>query len=206
MRSRTISTSASARWALLLVATACLAGCAAKDGVLRGRVVALADGDTLTVLEGKTRHRIRLTGIDAPERRQPFSKRSTEHLATLVFEREVEVHWTKQDHYGRILGKVLVTDPACAGSRCPKIDVNLRQLEGGYAWWYRQYAREQPEADRATYEEAERRSREARRGLWEQPEPTPPWEWRRDERRSRSRKKAAPERRAPSEGAATSAQ
>src|SRR5690554_2688684 len=77
----------SPRWALLLLASALLAGCASKDGILRGKVIALADGDTITVLDGKTQHKIRLTGIDAPERRQPFSRRSAEHLASFIFER-----------------------------------------------------------------------------------------------------------------------
>lgn len=182
-------------WAAVLAAAALALGCASQDGVLRGKVIALADGDTLTVLENGTKHRIRLTGIDAPERRQAYSKRSTEHLASFVFNREVEVHGAKRDRYGRILGKVMATDPGCVGSRCPKIDVNLRQIEGGFAWWYRQYAKEQAPSDRAAYEAAEQRSREAKRGLWEEPTPTAPWEWRRKERRSKGREKAPSEAR-----------
>ncbi|HEY0839898.1 MAG TPA: thermonuclease family protein, partial [Vulgatibacter sp.] len=141
---------------LALILGGCTSSTSASDGMLRGRVVALSDGDTITVLDaGKTQHKIRLTGIDAPERRQPFGTRSTEHLSGLVFQKEVEVEWTKRDRWGRILGKVLVAEPGCEGQACPKIDANLAQISAGMAWWYRQYARDQPSTDRLAYEQAE---------------------------------------------------
>lgn len=184
---------------LLALALAFAAGCAhSDDGILRGRVVGLSDGDTITVLEGKTRHKIRLQGIDAPERAQPFGTKSRENLSVLVFEKEVEVHWTKRDRWERILGKVLVDDPACSERRCPKIDVNLRQISGGFAWWYRRYAREQSAEDRRLYEEAERLSRSGRVGLWADPSPLPPWDWR---RKPKTKKEGSPSRRQTKEKA-----
>lgn len=166
-----------AGWLALLVLWV---GCSTPSGVLRGTVVGLADGDTITVLDAsKKTHKVRLVGIDAPERRQPFGTRSREHLSELVFQREVEVHWSKKDRYQRILGKVMVADPACTERRCPLIDVNLRQIEAGLAWWYRRYAHEQAPKDRTRYEEAERLSREAKRGLWAEADPVAPWSWRR---------------------------
>lgn len=172
--------------AALLLLVLLLAGCAttSEPGVLRGRVVGLADGDTITVLDSKkSTHRIRLQGIDAPERGQPFSKRSGQFLSELVFDKEVEVLWEKRDRWNRILGKVMVADPDCGSSRrCPKIDANLAVVEAGLAWWYRHYAREQSPEDRKLYEEAELRSCSERRGLWGDPAPVPPWEWRRKRR------------------------
>lgn len=167
---------------LLLLSLASPAGAA----LLRGEVVRVLDGDTVEVLDGEKRpNRIRLSGIDAPERRQAFSDRARQFLADLVFRKAVEVHWEKRDRYGRIVGRVMVADPACKGD-CPKsIDAGLALVEAGYAWWYRDYANEQPSEERKRYEEAERRARAARIGLWSDPKPTPPWEFRRLERKKR---------------------
>jgi len=171
---------------LILAGCSCSAPRATRDGVLRGQVVALADGDTITVLDqDKVQHKIRLVGIDAPERKQPFGRRSTEHLSDLVFRKVVEVEWTKRDRYGRILGKVLVADPACTREPCGKVDANLAQVHAGFAWWYRQYAKDQPAEDRRAYSEAEEASREAKRGLWADPSATPPWQWRRAKKGTR---------------------
>lgn len=139
-------------------------------GVLSGRVVAVADGDTVTVLDAeRVQHRIRLAGIDAPERGQAFSNRSKQALSNMVFQRAVEVHWTKKDRYGRIVGKIVVDER----------DAGLVLVESGLAWWYRQYARDQAPEDRVLYEVAEREAREAGRGLWGQPDAVAPWEFRR---------------------------
>ncbi len=137
---------------------------------LHERVVSVADGDTITVLDSsKTQHRIRLAGIDAPERGQPFGTRSRENLAKWVFRRDVIVEWHKKDRYGRLVGVVLVDGD----------DVNLEQVRAGLAWWYRDYAKEQRPEDREVYELAEKAAREKKRGLWADPKPIAPWEWRR---------------------------
>jgi len=138
-------------------------------GTFTGRVVAVTDGDTIKVLgPGNVQERIRLAGIDAPEKRQPFGQASKQHLSDQVFDREVVVDWDKRDVYGRIVGKILVEDQ----------DVDLEQVRAGLAWHYKQYAREQTPTDRASYAEAENDARTAHRGLWSEPDPTPPWEWR----------------------------
>lgn len=156
-----------------------------------GRVVRIVDGDTLEVLdESKTPRRIRLDGIDTPERGKPFYQRASQHLAGLVFGKEVEVRWRKLDPFNRCVGKVLVADPTCAAATCPKsLDANLAQIQAGYAWWFRRYAREQSPEDRASYEAAEQQAREARRGLWVDPDPSPPWEGR---SKKQPRKKTQP--------------
>lgn len=136
---------------------------------MAGRVVSIADGDTVTVLDASNhQHKIRLAGIDAPEKKQPYGERSKQHLARLVFNREVIVDWDKTDRYQRIVGKVLVN-----GS-----DANQEQLKAGMAWWYEKYRKEQSPADQRRYSEAEQLARQHKVGLWQDPNPTPPWDWR----------------------------
>jgi len=161
----------------LLLAIALQAGAAELDG----RVVSVADGDTITVLDAdRVQHRIRLAGIDAPEKRQPFGQRSKQRLSDVVFGRPVRVEWFKADRYGRKVGTVWVADPGCGRPDCPKtLDANLAQITTGMAWWYRAYAKEQTAEDRYRYEFAESEARARRAGLWSDPAPTPPWDWRR---------------------------
>lgn len=156
--------------AAALLFAAVLAPAAGFAAELAGRVVAVSDGDTITVLDaGRKPHKVRLSGIDAPESRQAFGTRSTQSLAKQVFDRQVSVEWGKHDRYGRIVGVVFVDGR----------DVNLAQVRAGLAWWYRQYAREQAPDDRQLYEAAENEAKVARRGLWADPQPVPPWAWRR---------------------------
>lgn len=145
-----------------------------------GRVVAVTDGDTIKVLDSdKRQHTIRVAGIDAPEKKQPFGQRSKENLSRLVFGKEVDVQWSKHDRYQRIVGKVMVAEPGCQRPGCSKtLDAGLGQVTAGFAWWYRKYAREQATEDAARYESAEADARTRRLGLWSDAEPMPPWDWR----------------------------
>ncbi len=141
--------------------------------VLVGKVVALADGDTITVLDGsKVQHKIRLAGIDAPERKQPFGQRAKEQLSHLVFGKTVHVETEKIDRYGRQIGKVLIDGR----------DANLAMVTAGLAWHYKSYQAEQSSADRLLYASAEEDARAVRAGLWREPAPVAPWNWRRGER------------------------
>ena len=140
---------------------------------ITGRVVGIADGDTVTVLDAqKVQHKIRLAGIDAPEKAQPFGNRSKVSLSDLAFDKMVTVETDKRDRYGREVGKVLVNGR----------DVNLIQVERGMAWHYKAYEREQSSSDRKLYDAAESDAKAARRGLWRDAEPTPPWEFRKAKR------------------------
>ena len=115
--------------------------------ILIGRVVSVADGDTITVLDdSKTQHKIRLAGIDAPERKQPFGQRSKELLSDLVFGKTVQVETEKADRYGRQVGKVLIDGR----------DANLAIIAAGLAWHYKKYQKEQAASDRLLYASAER--------------------------------------------------
>lgn len=149
---------------------------------LSGKVVAVIDGDTIKLLDSdKALYKIRLTGIDAPEKGQPFSNASRKHLASLVAGKDVRVESAKTDRYGRLLGKVWVQPPGCP--LCAKtVDVNLAQIISGMAWWYRYYANEQPEQDRERYKSAVGEAQQRKLGLWSEANPIPPWAWRRGQR------------------------
>ena len=145
---------------------------------LVGRVVSVADGDTLTVLVGEREQvKVRLAGIDAPERAQPFGQRSKENLSRLAFGKPVRVDWDKRDRYRRVLGKVWVQPVSCP--TCPMtLDAGHAQITVGLAWWYRKYASEQSPEDQGAYEYSEQEAKAKRVGLWSEPDPIPPWEWR----------------------------
>jgi endonuclease YncB( thermonuclease family) len=140
---------------------------------ITGEVVRVADGDTITVLDStNTQHKIRLTGIDAPERGQPFGTVSRDHLSSLLAGKQVQVLSDRRDRYGRVLGKVILNG----------VDVNLAQLNAGMAWWYRYYAESQPPEDRTSYELAEDTARAGSFGLWSEPDAIPPYDWRKGQR------------------------
>lgn len=140
---------------------------------LQGKVVGVADGDTVTVLdEQNTQHKIRLQGIDAPEKAQAFGQKSKQSLNQLVHSKQVVVEFDKKDKYGRIVGKVLLNGT----------DVCLEQIKLGMAWHYKQYASEQPKDDREIYAQAELLARAKSVGLWKDKQPTPPWEFRRQQK------------------------
>jgi len=133
-----------------------------------GRVVGVADGDTITVLAGVESRRVRLAGIDAPEKGQPFSQRVRQATRQLVFGKAVRVLVRGQDRYGRTLGEVLLPDGT---------NLNERLVEEGWAWHYTSYSKVRRLA------ELEAEARRSRRGLWVDPRPVPPWEFRAAKRR-----------------------
>jgi endonuclease YncB( thermonuclease family) len=147
--------------------------------VLTGHVVGVTDGDTITVLDAaKVQHKIRVAGIDAPEKKQAFGQVSKENLSRLVFDKEVDIEWTKLDRYKRIVGKVLVASPNCASACSRSFDAGLSQVSAGLAWWYRKYAKEQPADDLPKYEKAELGAQSRHQGLWGDKSPIAPWDWR----------------------------
>lgn len=158
------------KYALLLTLFLAISGQAAS---VDGRVVGISDGDSVTVLDiDNVQHKIRLAGIDAPEKGQDFGNRSKESLSELVYDQIVLVQTEKKDRYGRDIGKVLVQG----------VDASLVQVQRGLAWHYKAYEREQSANDRKLYDFAESEARASRRGLWVAPDPVPPWEFRRKKR------------------------
>jgi len=151
---------------------------------LQGNVVKVADGDTVTIVDERgDKHRIRLGGIDAPEKDQPYGSESTKNLEWLVYDKGVTIEYEKKDRYGRIVGKVLVNpqgDVFCLAIDCVrKVDAGLEQIKAGLAWHYKKYQKEQSRQDRKLYSNAEREARKQKVGLWFDDEPTTPWVWRR---------------------------
>jgi endonuclease YncB( thermonuclease family) len=132
---------------------------------LEGLAVRITDGDTFTLRYSSTEEeRIRLHGIDAPERDQPHGRAAGEALASLIGNRRVRVELVDRDRYGRLVGRIWL------GER----DINLAMVEAGHAWWYEQYARKDRELERAQAE-----AQRAGLGLWNSPNPVAPWDWRR---------------------------
>ena len=158
---------------LIVVPILLLAFAASLHGEeIRGKVVGIADGDTITVLDaGKVQHKIRLEGIDAPEKGQAFGTKSKDAMSEKVGGEDVVVRWEKKDRYGRILGDVYLGDR----------HINLEMVEDGLAWHYKQYSKAKALA------EAEDAARKAKKGLWVDKEPVPPWEFRKREREKRGK-------------------
>ncbi|MEY2619149.1 MAG: Thermonuclease precursor [Pseudomonadota bacterium] len=166
------------RSTLAAVTLAALAIAGAAADTLAGRVVGVSDGDTVTVLDANKRtHKIRLLGIDSPEKKQPFGERAKQSLSDLVYDKQVSVEGGKQDRYGRALGKIVLDGQ----------DINLEQVRRGMAWHYKQYARDQSPQDRMAYAEAETAARQQRVGLWQDAQPVPPWSFRREGREQNAR-------------------
>lgn len=146
---------------------------------LTGKVVAVADGDTITVLDcGNTQHKIRLWGIDAPESKQDFGQRAKQAMSDMVYGKEVTVDVQDKDRYGREIGKVYQ-----AGTY-----VNLEMVKLGLAWWYQQYAK-----GAADLRDAESAAKAAKVGLWSRPDAVAPWEYRRGKRSSAAEAKQTEE-------------
>lgn len=143
------------RTANMLLPLLLLVSIAGGAETLTGTVVGVADGDTVTVLDANhQQHKIRLSGIDAPEKSQAFGQRSKESMSALVFGKDVDVVWDKRDRYKRIVGKVMVQPADCP--TCPKtLDAGLAQITVGLAWWYQKYAKDQSAEDAERYEFAE---------------------------------------------------
>ena len=151
---------------------------------IQGKVIKIADGDTVTIVdESGKKHRVRLAGMDAPEKDQAYGDVSTQGLVELVSGKTVTIKYEKRDLYKRIVGKILVDPPGevfCMALDCvKKIDAGLEQIKFGLAWHYKFYQMEQSEEDRRLYSEAELEARIKQLGLWKNEKPMAPWEWRR---------------------------
>jgi micrococcal nuclease len=140
---------------------------------LVGKVIRIADGDTITVLVDKQQVRVRLSAIDAPEKGQDFSQRSREALATFDFGKEVKIVTHGKDRYGRVIGDVFV------GVQL----VNEIMVRDGWAWQFVKYSKSSRLAD------LELEARAGRRGLWAGKNPISPWDYRAEQAKKRQVKK-----------------
>lgn len=134
---------------------------------LVGKVVSVQDGDTLTVLvEGCRPQKVRLAEIDAPEKKQPFNQVAKKALAAMCADVRAVVKVQTYDRYGRAVGRVF----------CEGVDTSREMIARGLAWRFVAYSTDE------SLVEIEAEARAARRGLWSEANPTPPWEWRRGAR------------------------
>lgn len=144
-------------------------------------IVGVTDGDTITARCGEPgayeRVQVRVQGIDAPERKQPYGNRARQALSAMVFQQWAELRCGKTDRYQRKVCSVWVA-PAAEPDGSRKLDAGLAMVSTGMAWWYRAYAREQTPQERGQFEFAENDARALRLGLWSDAEPMPPWAWR----------------------------
>jgi endonuclease YncB( thermonuclease family) len=141
----------------------------ALSQVITGKVVSIADGDTITILDSsKTQHKIRLYGIDTPEKGQAFGNSAKKYTASLTAGKTVKVIAYDTDRYGRTVGVVMVNG----------VNVNQSLIKAGYAWQYTQYCKESFCKD---WLQLEREAKASLRGLWAD-DPIAPWDWRKDKR------------------------
>jgi micrococcal nuclease len=141
-----------------------------QEAIVSARIVGITDGDTVKALAaGNELLRVRLSWIDAPEKSQAFGQRSKQHLSDLVFGREVELLAHGLDRYGRTLAVIFVNS----------IDASLEQVRSGMAWVYDRYIIQAGADIQASYRQAEAEAWEQQRGLWSEPDPIAPWEYRR---------------------------
>lgn len=145
---------------LVIVALALVCATSARAD-FSGRVVHVHDGDTISVIVGRQALRVRLAGIDSPERYQPHGTLARRALAELVSGRDVRVMTFGHDRFGRVLGRVYLNN----------VDINAEQVRSGWAWVFRRNG-----DARLLALEAEAKA--ARRGLWQDARAVPPWEWR----------------------------
>jgi endonuclease YncB( thermonuclease family) len=140
------------------------------------KVVSISDGDTFTGIDSLNRQvKVRLHGIDAPEKAQAFGNVARKALGDLIEGRMVEVQQVDKDRYGRIVANVHV------GS----VHVNREQVAKGLAWRYVQYDK------KGEFTQVEQAAKKARKGLWADAKPMPPWEWRKSEKERKVAKKGA---------------
>jgi endonuclease YncB( thermonuclease family) len=154
---------------VLLASVLLLAAENTSADTIHGRIIGITDGDTVKILTADhTDVKVRLAGIDAPEKRQAFGDRSKTNLSRMAFQQNVEADCGKTDRYQRRVCVLYVGG----------IDLNLEQVRQGMAWHYKKYEREQSPRQREEYAAAEFNAKVRRVGLWSEKNPVPPWEFR----------------------------
>lgn len=130
---------------------------------LTGKIVRVSDGDTVVLLDSNNKqHRIRLDGIDCPEKGQPYGKVATDFVKDLIAGKYVKVEWTQMDQYNRILGFVYIGDT----------NVNKELLKAGLAWHYKFFN------DDTELANLEKIAKQKKLNIWSQKNPIEPYQWR----------------------------
>ncbi|MEH6591700.1 MAG: thermonuclease family protein, partial [Halioglobus sp.] len=158
--------------ALLLVTHAGRADPLPED--FKGWVITVLSGDRIRVLDAGNRIEvIRLQSIAAPHLDQPYGEESRKSLSELLSGKEISVKVLKRDGTEQVLARVLVEPGGCLDCK-HTVDVALEQVKQGMAWWTVKFAKKQSKSERADYESADTAARNAKLGLWADPEPVPP--------------------------------
>lgn len=137
-------------------------------GEFVGQVVGVIDGDTVNVLHNGKAERIRLNGIDCPEKSQAYGQKAKHATSDLAFGKEVTIQTHGNDKYGRTIADVFLSDGK---------NVNHELVKEGWCWWYRKYAQGNTMLERLEVE-----ARESKKWMWAEPQPVPSWEWRKGPR------------------------
>lgn len=156
-----------------LIIICILLNLAINADTFEGKVIKITDGDTVHVLDvSHHKEKIRLAGIDTPERKQPFGGKAKRHLASMIGNKTVTVEYSKRDRYGRIVGKILYQGK----------DINLEMVRAGLAWHYKKYQKEQSKLDRNLYAAADSFVKTNEIGLFKEKNAVPPWKWRKNKK------------------------
>lgn len=153
---------------LFLIIISLLFFACSSNNDLTGKVIKVADGDTITILHKGKKTKVRFYGIDAPEKKQEYGMKSLDTLKKLVNNKNVKVEIKDKDQYGRVVGIVYLKNT----------NVNLYMLETGSAWWYKRYAKHEFQ-----FEKAVKKAQKEKIGLWKKKNPMAPWEFRKKNRR-----------------------
>jgi endonuclease YncB( thermonuclease family) len=128
-----------------------------------GQVVGIIEGDTIEVMHLGKAERVRLQGVDCPKMGQPFGKRAKQYTSTHTFKKTVTVVVSDTDNNGQTVGQVILPDMS---------NLNIVLISAGLAWWFESHAPEDK-----ILQDVQKSAKAAKRGLWADPDPTPPWEW-----------------------------
>jgi endonuclease YncB( thermonuclease family) len=143
--------------------------------VVEGVSIDVQDGDSFLLRDDLgNRIRVRLSGIDAPEKAQPYADRSRQHLRDLMRDARIRLEPVKLDVFGRTVARVWVLAEDGKSGR----DAGLAQIEAGMAWHFKRYRSDQQDQDAMRYAKAQRQAQADGLGLWRDPSPEPPWEFR----------------------------
>jgi endonuclease YncB( thermonuclease family) len=137
-----------------------------STSVETGRVIGVIDGDTIVILKNGKGEKVRLYGIDCPEKKQDFGTRARQFTSQLVFGKEVSLQIHSIDRYGRTVAEVILPDGR---------SLNQELVRSGYAWWYEHFAPKDQ-----ILKKLESKARQNKLGLWTQPHPVSPWDFRRE--------------------------
>jgi endonuclease YncB( thermonuclease family) len=129
---------------------------------LTGRIVHITDGDTVVLLDDtNTQHKIRLHGIDSPEKGQPYGNMAREYISGLIANKTVVVEYKGMDRYKRVLGVIYLGE----------MNINAQMIRAGYAWNYK-YSKDK------YYIKLQEKAKAGKKGLWVDKNAIDPWEYR----------------------------